>query len=76
VGESLGYPQRESFGIRSSFIKDTSLQLTFFSSQGNATFGSFSQSYLQSLNSNQTLRAIEPPTSGSGFVFTLQKRFK
>lgn len=76
VGESLGYPKRESFGIRSSFNRDTSVQLTFFSSQGNATFGSFSQSYLQSLNSNQTLRAIEPPTSGSGFVFTLQKRYK
>lgn len=76
VGESLGYPQRESFGVRSTLGKSTSAQLTFFSSQGTSTFGSFSQSYLQSLNTDQTIRAIEPPTSGSGFVFTLQKRFK
>ena len=76
VGESLGYPQRQSFGVRTTLGKSTSAQLTFFSSQGTSTFGSFSQSYLQSINSDQTIRAIEPPTSGSGFVFTLQKRFK
>ena len=76
-GEIFGYPPREMFGLRGNFPDYTAAQLIFFQQSGQQTLGVPTQTFLQSLaaQNNQSVTAIQPVSQGSGFVFTLQKRY-
>ncbi len=76
-GEIFGYPPRQTFGLRGNFPNYTAAQLLFFQQSGQQTLGVPTQTFLQSLAAqhDQNLTAIAPVSQGSGFVFTLQKRY-
>jgi autotransporter translocation and assembly factor TamB len=77
-GAQVGGPTpRTSLGINVG-TAISGAQLTFFQSTGDNAFGRLtpfaSSGFLADAQPNYTLQSIEPP-SGSGFVFSYQRRF-